>query len=202
MIFEHAGRRPRISASAYVAPTAVLRGDVVVGEGAAILFGAVLTAEGGRVEIGAECVVMENAVLRGTPRHPLVLGQATLVGPRAHLSGCTVGPGCFLATGATVFNGARLGADVEVRINGTVHVNSVLLDHALVPIGWVAVGDPAEILPPGEHDRIWEIQRTLDFPGTVFRADRSVPEADRIRRYARALRRQKEDARVVADEEG
>jgi hypothetical protein len=48
------------------------------------------------------------------------------------------------------------------------HVNTALPDDGLVPIGWVAVGDPARILPPSAHDEIWEIQRELDFPGTVF----------------------------------
>ena len=62
----------------------------------------------------------------------------------------------------------------------------------------VGVGDPAEVLPPGEHERIWEIQRTLDFPGTVFESERGTPEGERIRRYARALQRQKKD-RIVGD---
>ncbi|HKK08900.1 MAG TPA: gamma carbonic anhydrase family protein [Gemmatimonadota bacterium] len=198
MLIEHEGRRPEIAEGAYVAPNAVVRGDVVIREGAAVLFGAVLTAEGGRVEVGQECVVMEHAVLRGTPRDPLALGGRTLVGPRSHLTGCRVEPGCFLATGSTVFNGARVGAGSEVRINGVVHVNSRLPAGTVVPIGWVAVGDPAEVLPPGEHDRIWAIQRTLDFPGTVFRSERGAPEAERIRRYARALQRQKED-RILPD---
>jgi hypothetical protein len=49
-----------------------------------------------------------------------------------------------------------------------VHVNSALPDGGLVPIGWVAVGDPAEVLPPDRHDEIWAIQEPLDFPGTVY----------------------------------
>lgn len=198
MIVEFRGKRPRIAGSAYVAPNAVIRGDVVVGEGAAVLFGAVLTAEGGPVEVGADCVVMEHAVLRGTPRHSLVLGPRCLVGPRSHLTGCRLEPDCFVATGSTIFNGVRIGAGSEVRINGVVHVNSRLPEGSMVPIGWVAVGDPAEILPPSEHERIWEIQRTLDFPGTVFRSSREVPKGERTRRYAEALRRQKED-RVVEE---
>lgn len=197
MILAFREKRPTVDETAYVAPNAVIRGDVRVEDGAAVLFGAVITAEGGPVRIGADCVVMEHAVLRGTPRHPLELGDRTLVGPGAHLTGCRVGEDSFLATGATVFNGARLEAGVEVRINGVVHVNTRLAAGAVVPIGWVAVGDPAEILPPGEHDRIWAVQKTLDFPGTVFGTERAVPKGDRTRRYARALGRQKED-RVVA----
>jgi hypothetical protein len=49
-----------------------------------------------------------------------------------------------------------------------VHVNSTRRAGAVVPIAWVAGGDPAEILPPDRHDEIWAIQRDLDFPGTVY----------------------------------
>lgn len=198
MILSFRERQPEIAASAYVAPTAVVRGEVRIGEGCAVLAGAVITAEGGAVEIGADCVVMEHAVLRGTPRNPLAIGDRVLVGPRCHLTGCRIDSDCFVATGSTIFNGARLGEGTEVRINGVVHVNSRLPASSVVPIGWVAIGDPAEILPPGEHDRIWEIQRTLDFPGTVFRSERQVPKGERTRRYAQALQRQREDRIVEA----
>lgn len=193
MLLSYEGKAPRIDESAYVAPTAVIRGDVAIGARTAVLFGAVLTGEGGPVVVGDDCVIMENAVLRGTPRHALTLGDRTLAGPRSHLTGCDIASDVFVATGATVFNGARLDTGSEVRINGVVHVNSRLPADAVVPIGWVAVGDPAEILPASEHERIWAIQQTLDFPGTVFRADRGVPKGERTRRYAKALRRQKSD---------
>lgn len=198
MIVEFRGNRPRIAEAAYVAPNATIRGDVVIHEGAAVLFGAVITAEGGRVEIGKDCVVMEQAVLRGTPRHPLLIGSRTLVGPRCHLTGCEIEADCFVATGATIFNGATLGAGSEVRINGVVHVNSRLPAGAVVPIGWVAVGDPAEVLPPDRHESIWEIQKTLDFPGTVFQSSRAVPRGERTKRYAQALQRQREDKVIEA----
>ena len=83
-----------------------------------------------------------------------------------------------------MFNGARIGAGAEVRIGGVVHVNSVLPPGATVPIHWIAVGDPAQCFPPREHEKIWEVQRTMDVPGTVFGADRSTPTPESIRRYA------------------
>lgn len=197
MLIEHGGIRPRVHASAYVAPNAVLSGAVTVDANTAILFGAVITADGGPVDIGPECVIMENAVIRGTPRHPVRLGRRILVGPHAHLTGCLVDDDAFLATGVTVFNGASIGARAEVRINGLVHVNTEVPAGVTVPIGWVAVGRPAHLLPPNEHERIWDVQRTLDFPGTVWGVDRSVPSAERTRRYAHALRRSHAGDRVL-----
>ena len=184
MLVEHRGHSPVVDRSAYVAPTAVLCGDVRVGPDARILFGAVLSAEDGSVDVGARCVVMENALVRGRAAHPVRLGDDVLVGPHAHLNGAVVGDGAFLATGTALFPGARVGRDAEVRINGVVHVNTVLADGAVVPIGWVAVGDPARILPPGRHDEIWEVQEGLDFPGTVYGLSRDAPASERMRRQA------------------
>lgn len=200
MLLEHDGKSPHIDPSAYIAPNATISGDVTIGKESRVLFGAVITAEGGPVEIGDQCIVMENAVIRGTARHPTCLGNYVLVGPRAYLTGCTIEDSVFLATGATVFNGAWIGARAEVRINGVVHLRTVLAPDSVVPIGWIAVGDPAEILPPQERERIWAIQEPLDFPGTVFGLERAaagetiMPEL--TRRYARALQRHQND-RVV-----
>jgi len=182
VLVEHRGKRPTVDPAAYVAPTAVLSGDVHVGPDARVLHGAVLTAEDGRIEVGARCVVMENAVVRGRAAHPVRIADDVLVGPHAHLNGTTVGEGCFLATGCSLFPGSRLGRGVEVRINGVVHVNTMLDDEALVPIGWVAVGDPADILPPEAHAQIWEIQQRLDFPGTVYGVTRETPARERMTR--------------------
>ena len=195
-LLEHRGRSPSVHPSAYIAPTAVLCGDVVVGPDARILFGAVVSAEDGRVEIGERCVVMENALVRARAAHPVVLGDDVLVGPHAHVNGAVIGDGSFLATGCALFPGVRLGRDVEVRIHGVVHVNSVLGDGALVPIGWVAVGDPARILPPGEHDAIWAVQEGLDFPRTVYGLPRDAPARERMERQAAWFAAHRDDREV------
>lgn len=180
MLVEHRGKAPQVDPSAYVAPTAVLCGDVRVGAESRVLFGAVASAEDGVVEIGARCVVMENALLRGREDHPVKLGDDVLVGPHAHVNGSEVGDGSFLATGCSLFPGSRLGREVEVRINGVVHVNSVLEDRTLVPIGWVAVGKPARIIAPSDHDEIWRIQEALDFPRTVYGLRRDASARERM----------------------
>ncbi len=187
MLISYENDSPQIHPEAYVAPQAILRGNVHVGKGACILFGAVVTAEGGAVEIGADCVIMEQAVIRGTPKHPVCLGDSVLVGPHAHLSGCTIEEDVFIATGSSVFNGAQLHSGSEVRINGVVHVNTVLQSNAVVPIGWIALGNPAKIFSPGDHEAIWAEQKQLNFPRTVWGVDRSVPQGERIRAYAKAL---------------
>jgi carbonic anhydrase/acetyltransferase-like protein (isoleucine patch superfamily) len=194
VLIEHEGKRPRVARSAYVAPNAVLCGDVTVGEDSRVLFGAVLTAEGGAIEIGSGCIVMENALVRGRPGHPALVGDHVLVGPHAHVNGAVVEDDVFLATGVCVFPGARVGTGSEVRINAVVHVNSSVAQHTTVPIGWIAVGDPAQLFPPDAHDQLWPVQRAMDFPGTVFGIERDELTMEKVaRRYAELFGRHRDD---------
>jgi len=107
---------------------------------------------------------------------------------------------CALKSVSDLPNGARLRAGSEVRIHGVVQINSVLPPHAVVPIGGIAVGDPAQVLAPNEHECICPVQKELHFPRTVFGLER-VPEGQSImleltRRYTRALLRHKQDQRL------
>jgi carbonic anhydrase/acetyltransferase-like protein (isoleucine patch superfamily) len=160
----------------------VICGDVTVGPGTSVGFGAVLTAESGPIVVGRECVIMENAVIRSTRRHPAAIGDHVLIGPGAYLSGCAIRDCAFLATGSRVFNGAIIGARTEVRINATVHLLTKLPEGATVPIGWVAVGDPARILPPEAHGEIWAIQEPLNFPREIFGSTGRSPARRACRR--------------------
>ena len=177
MVVTHLDKTPVVHPSAYVAPNAVLCGDVKVGPGCRIMFGACVVAEGGSVELGENCIVMENAVVRSTARHSTRVGSHCLIGPHAHLVGCQLEDCVFIATGASVFHGARLGYGAEVRVGAVVHLRTNLPAHASVPIGWVAVGDPAQMLPPDQHEAIWAIQKPLDFPRFVYGVERA-PEGE------------------------
>jgi len=178
MLLEHRGRRTVVPESAYIAPSAVLCGDVILAEGSRVLHGAVLTAEAGEVRLGENSVVMENALVRGRADHPALLGDAVLVGPHAHVNGATVEDEVFIATGAALFPGSVAGAGAELRINSVLHVNSRLEPGTVLPIGWIAVGDPAQLFSPDRHEELWAIQRDLDFPGTVYGVPRGTSMRD------------------------
>lgn len=198
MQFEHLGARPRIHRDAVVADTAVISGEVAIGAGCQVLHGAVITAEGGPITLGEHVIVMENALIRASATHPVHIGSHVLVGPMASLSGATVADEVFLATGTRVFNGARIGPRSEVRINAVVHLRTVLPPETVVPIGWVAVGDPAQLISPERHEEIWALQQELDFPGYVFGLDRDTPDlmVQLTERYASSLARHAHDLRV------
>lgn len=177
MIIAHDGKTPRIDPAAWVAPDATVCGDVEIGAGARVLHGARIVGEaGGRIRIGRNVIVMENAVVRAGPRHPCHIGDHCLVGPHAHVTGATIEDEVFIATGASIFHGAHVGKGSEVRINGVVHLRTRLAPGSSVPIGWIAVGDPARILSPDKHDEIWEIQKPLNFPLMVYGFERDTPD--------------------------
>ncbi len=127
MRFAHLGSEPRIHPDAVVAPTAVVSGDVTIGPGCQVLHGAVLTAEGSRIVLGENTIVMENALLRASSTHAVHVGAHTLIGPMTSVAGAEIGDEVFLATGTRVFNGAEIGDRCEVRINAVVHLGPCCL---------------------------------------------------------------------------
>jgi carbonic anhydrase/acetyltransferase-like protein (isoleucine patch superfamily) len=202
LFIEHQHGHPRVDESAYIAPTAVLCGDVTVGPHSRVLFGAVLTAEGGPVEIGTSCVIMENAVLRGSRRHPVRLGDHVVVGPHTHLSGCVIEGDARVATGAMLYNGAHVGAHADVGFGAVVHVNTVVPPGTAIPMGWFAGGDPVELIPPQDSDHIAEVLGPLDYPGTVFGVADVPGESMMSRiaqRYARGLALHRYDQEVTPE---
>jgi carbonic anhydrase/acetyltransferase-like protein (isoleucine patch superfamily) len=204
MLIEHRGRGPRIDASAWVAPTAVISGDVVVGPGARVLHGAVLTSEGRQVSVGRNCVIMEQAVLRAAGRWPLELGDDVLVGPHAHLSGCAIGSGSFIATGAMVFNGARLGPSCVVALGGKVHLETELPADTFVPIGFIAIGRPGKVFSPEKAPQVHDELNRIGFLPHIFGVDPTGrPRADIMNevmsRYTQALGTHRTD-RIIAEQ--
>ncbi|GAA2914711.1 hypothetical protein GCM10017596_15930 [Microbacterium keratanolyticum] len=198
MIYEHLGARPRIDDTAVIAPTAVISGDVQIGPGCQVLHGAVITAEGGPITLGAHVIVMENALIRATAADAVHIGPHCLVGTLASIAGATVGEEVFFASGARVFNGARVGDRCEVRVNAIVHRRAVLPEGTVVPIGWVAVGDPVQLLSPDRAEEIAAAQPELDFPGYVFGVDRDTPDlmVQLTERYGQSLARHVDDRSV------
>jgi carbonic anhydrase/acetyltransferase-like protein (isoleucine patch superfamily) len=169
VIVSSAAKKPKIHSSAYVAPSATISGEVTIGADCAVLHGAVIVAEGAPVTIGKETVVMENAVLKASGgsalQFPLKIGDRCIIGPQAYVVGATIGNGCFVASGAKVFNGAKLDDGSGVALGGIVHVKAHLGKGASVPMQHIAFGDPATIAPP---EKAPEIHKKINFYEDVF----------------------------------
>jgi carbonic anhydrase/acetyltransferase-like protein (isoleucine patch superfamily) len=202
VLIRHRGSLPQVHPSAYVAPTATLVGNVTVGPRARVMYGAVLDAEGSRIDIGEASVICENAVLRasgaaGTDQ-PVLLGDHVFVGPHATLLGCTVARCAYLATAATVLQTARVGAGAVVAVGGFVHARAVVPDEFFVSPHTLAIGDPVRVLAPGSPE-VPDAIRNVGFASVAFGVD--VGWADRIERYERSAEVRVEEFGAHADDE-
>ncbi|MGW4826604.1 hypothetical protein ACWEOG_03410 [Amycolatopsis japonica] len=97
-----------------------------------------------------------------------------LIGPHSHVNGATVEDEVFVATGASLFPGAML------------------------PIGWIAAGNPATLFSPDRHDELWELQRTLEFPQVVYGVPRGTTMRGIMSRQARFYGAHQDD-RILED---
>jgi carbonic anhydrase/acetyltransferase-like protein (isoleucine patch superfamily) len=191
MIFSSGTKKPKIHSSTYVAPSATISGDVTIGPECAVLHGAVITAEGAPLTIGSHCVVMENAVLKASGgsalQYPVSVGDRCIVGPLAYVVGAKIGNGCFVASGARVFNGATLEDGSGVALGAVVHVKARLRAGASVPMQHIAAGDPATIYPP---EKAPEVHAQIDFYGDVFNLEPGDDvRARAAQAYAKFLRK-------------
>lgn len=98
----------------------------------------------------------------------MTLGDRVLVGPHAHLSGCTIGARCFIATGAMIFNGAHVHETCTVALGANVHVDTNLAEGTFVPMGFIAYRRPARLYPPHEAPVVHDELGRLDFLHYVF----------------------------------
>jgi len=108
-IYELDGVAPQVAASAWVADSAQVIGDVVLGEGASVWFGTVVRGDADRITIGAGTNVQDASVLHADIGVPLVIGNNVTVGHQVMLHGCTIGDESLIGIGAVVLNGARIG---------------------------------------------------------------------------------------------
>jgi carbonic anhydrase/acetyltransferase-like protein (isoleucine patch superfamily) len=185
MLIRHRGKTPVVDPTAYVAPNATLAGDVRIGARARVMYGAVLDAEGSSIMVGEATIVAENAVLRatavaGTP-HPVVTGDHVFIGPQTTLLGCEIGRCVYFGTGATVLQGARLGAGAVVAVGALVHANAVLPEEFFVAPMTVAVGNPVRVVSPDRVEEMTDAVRQVNFAAAAFGID--TEWEDRITRY-------------------
>jgi carbonic anhydrase/acetyltransferase-like protein (isoleucine patch superfamily) len=137
--FELGGRRPKVHPDAYIAPTAVLIGDVEVEAGASVWFGAVLRGDEAKITVSEGANVQDNAVVHCAEGLPTLIDRNASVGHSAQLEGCIVEPGALVGMGATMLQRSRLGAGSMLA------AGAVLTEGMTVPPGHMAAGVPASV---------------------------------------------------------
>jgi carbonic anhydrase/acetyltransferase-like protein (isoleucine patch superfamily) len=202
VLVRHRGHTPFVDPSAYVAPSAELIGRVSVGPRARVMSGAVLDAEGSRIELGECAIVCEHAVLRATAvgdeDHPVVVGDHAFIGPHATLLGCDVEAATYVATGATALHGARLEAGSVVAVSALVHGGAVLPSQFFLAPGMIAIGDPVATYAPGDPS-LAEAIKGVGFAARAFGV--STVWEDRIARYRETAEVRSAEFGAHADDE-
>jgi carbonic anhydrase/acetyltransferase-like protein (isoleucine patch superfamily) len=138
-IVEFEGKAPRISSSAWVAPTAVLIGDVTIEADASIWFGAVLRGDFGRIHVGRGACVQDNCVVHCAEDHPTVIGEGVTVGHLSILEGCTIEKDALVGMGSILMQRVHVGE------RSLVAAGSVVTEGTDIPAGVVAAGAPASV---------------------------------------------------------
>jgi carbonic anhydrase/acetyltransferase-like protein (isoleucine patch superfamily) len=156
LLIPYAGVSPTIDPQAWVAPTAVLVGDVTVSAAASIFYGAVVRADMAAVSIGKGANLQDNVVVHTASGYPTVIGPGVSVGHAAVVHGCTIEAGCLIGMKATILNGAVIGA------GSLVAAGTVVLEGARIPPRSLVAGIPGRVrreLWPQECDEIEENAR-------------------------------------------
>lgn len=134
--------------AAFVAENATVRGDVTVGKGSSIFFGAVVRTELVPITIGEDTNIQDNCILHTDAGFPLSVGSGCTIGHGTILHGCTVGDNTLIGMGAIVLNGAVIGRDCIVG------AGSLVPQGMVIPDGSMAFGSPAKIRRPLTEEEI------------------------------------------------
>lgn len=149
MLDSFLGRSPRLGDTVYVSDTAAVVGDVLLGDGASIWFGASLRGDVHWIEVGAGSNVQDNAtvhVSRGT--HPCRIGAGVTVGHNAVVHGCTIEEDVLIGMGAVVLDGAVVGA------GSIVGASALVTGGTLIPPRSLVLGAPGRVVRPLREDEV------------------------------------------------
>lgn len=165
------GKAPALGIDAWVAPSADVIGDVVLGDGASVWFGACIRADNTTITIGARANVQDGAMVHSDPGTPCTVGEGVTVGHHAILHGCTVGANSLIGMGAIILNRAVIGEGSIVGAGALVTEGKEFLPNSLI------VGSPARAV------------RTLDDAARALLTGSAAVYVANARRYREGLER-------------
>lgn len=139
LILPFDGKAPRIHTSAYVAPNAVIIGDVEIGADSSVFYGVVIRADVGAIRIGERTNIQDNSVLHVDSGVSNILGDDVTVGHQALVHGTRVGDGTLVGMSSSLLSGATVGSGSLIAAGATV------LEGQDVPDGVLAAGLPAKV---------------------------------------------------------
>jgi carbonic anhydrase/acetyltransferase-like protein (isoleucine patch superfamily) len=159
MIRAFQGILPVVPKSVYVEDTAVVIGDVVMGEDCSIWFHAVVRGDVNYIRIGARTNVQDLCMLHVThDTHPLIIGSDVTIGHNVVLHGCTVKDRVLIGMGAIIMDGAVIGEDCVVG------AGALVTEHTVVPPRSLILGSPAKVKRPVSRQELaWIMESAQNY---------------------------------------
>ena len=133
-------RKPTVEKGVYIARNAIVVGDVTLGENSSVWYNATLRGDINRIVVGHHSNVQDNAVLHLAMELPCLIGNRVTIGHSAIVHACTVGDECLIGMGATILDGAEIGAQ------SIVGANALVTQYTQIPPGSMVLGSPAKIV--------------------------------------------------------
>jgi len=154
VLVEFNGKKPQVSPTAFVAPTATLIGDVTVGDEASIWYGAVLRGDFGGIKIGARSSVQDNVVIHVLPEGNCEVGEDVTVAHGAVLHNCRVEKGALIGMNAVILDHAVVGEQAMVA------AGSVVTDKTQIKPRTLAAGTPAAPRKELSGNSLWWVEQS------------------------------------------
>jgi carbonic anhydrase/acetyltransferase-like protein (isoleucine patch superfamily) len=159
-LYAFKGKSPRVHATAFVAPTAVLIGDVTLHEHASVWFGTVLRGDMDRIEIGARSNVQDNSTIHTDEGEPTIVGQDVTIGHNALVHSSTVGNNVLIGQASVLVGGCVIGT------GSIVGAGAVVPAKMTVPPGSLVVGVPGKVVRETRpDDERWTVRAAEHYVG-------------------------------------
>ena len=137
---KHLRRQPQLGAGVYLASTAVVVGNVTLGEGSSVWYHAVLRGDINFIRVGSFTNIQDGAVVHLAEEYPCVIGNWVTVGHSAVVHACTVGDECLIGMNCTILDGAEIGAQ------SIIGANALVTQGTKIPEGSLVLGSPAKVV--------------------------------------------------------
>jgi carbonic anhydrase/acetyltransferase-like protein (isoleucine patch superfamily) len=175
-VLAHLAVTPTIAPDTFVAPNAVIVGDVAVGAESSIWYGCVLRGDVQRIRIGRRTNIQDGTIVHGTTLgHPALIGDDVTIGHAAVLHACTIEDRAFIGIGARVLDGA------VVRSGAMLAAGAVLSPGKTVPAGELWAGNPARLLRALTREEISAIRTSAARYAALAHRYRTAPPSAHTR---------------------
>lgn len=155
MILSYGDTAPKIHASAFIARSAEIIGDVEIGEDSSVWFGSIIRGDVNYIRIGARTNIQDGTIIHVSSKtHPTILDDEITVGHRVTLHGCRVERGCLIGIGAILLDGARVGE------RSLVAAGSLLTPGTIIPPGSLVMGSPAKVTRQLSGDEVTYLDKS------------------------------------------